>query len=63
MKKEAYNYFDIMNFHVYDDVQNLPEHIMDIRKNMDDFGWNKHVWITEMGYSTCIQNYWCPIKN
>ena len=56
MKKEAYNYFDIMNFHVYDDVQNLPEHIMDIRKNMDDFGWNKHVWITEMGYSTCIQN-------
>lgn len=48
----AYKYFDIMNFHSY----RSPEDNIDVYTNlfnmMKQGGWNKHVWMTETGYST-----------
>ena len=52
MEKGAFNYFDIMNFHVYDIPENLPSHFYNIKANMIKYGWSKPVWITECGFST-----------
>ena len=52
MENGAFNYFDVMNFHVYNKPENLPLHFDNIKANMIRYGWNKPVWITECGYST-----------
>lgn len=51
-KKGAYRYFDILNFHTYCAPELLPIKIEKIRKLMDEYHWEKPVWITECGYST-----------
>lgn len=54
------NYFDIMNFHYYSG-QNVPETIIKncfipLREIMEQYHWNKPVWITEAGYPTAMRN-------
>lgn len=54
------NYFDIMNFHYYSG-QNVPESIIKnsfipLKRIMQQYHWNKPVWITETGYPTAMRN-------
>lgn len=51
-KKNAYKYFDIMNFHSYDAPENLPKSFENIKYMMDKYGWSKPVWLTECGMHT-----------
>lgn len=60
MKDGAFDYFDIMNLHAYDIPENLISHFDDIKKNMEKYGWSKHVWLTETGYSSCSES---PVKD
>lgn len=50
---EAYKYFDIVNFHSYYLPEDLKIHFEIIRKCMDKYGWEKPVWISELGMHTC----------
>ena len=52
-KQKVFEYFDIMNFHTYDKPEDLPSHFKYIKKCMDEYGWKKPVWITELGCHTC----------
>lgn len=54
------NYFDIMNFHYYSG-QSVPETIIKncfkpLQEVMQQYHWNKPVWITETGYPTAVRN-------
>lgn len=48
-KNNAFEYFDIMNFHTYHEPEKFPLLFKKIRRVMDDFRWRKPVWITETG--------------
>ena len=54
-KEKAFNYFDIFNFHAYCEPEKLPEYFQIIRKYMDNYDWDKPVWMTEYGYATNIE--------
>lgn len=53
---ECVNYFDILNFHVYDKPEKLSKRFSKIRGLMDKFQWGKPVWISECGMSTYVEN-------
>lgn len=58
-KLQAYEYFDIFNFHSYYLPEDIPDHFRYIRKCMDNYGWEKPVWITELGMHTCrVKENW-----
>ena len=48
----AYQYFDVLNFHSYDLPELFPEKFQKIRNLMDEYNWQKPVWITECGMTT-----------
>ena len=52
-KQNAFEYFDIMNFHSYNKPEDFPVHFDYIKMCMDKYGWKKPVWITELGSPTC----------
>jgi len=52
----AADYFDVMNFHFYDEPEKLPDFLYVIKNNMKSNGWNKPLWITEAGCSTVATN-------
>lgn len=55
-KYKAFNYFDVLNFHTYDLPENLPGIFHKIKDIMDNYNWNKPVWITECGMPTQIDS-------
>lgn len=54
MEREAYKYFDIMNFHTYSVPEDIPVFLDIIRKKMDKYYLNKPVWLTECGMPTQV---------
>lgn len=48
----AYDYIDYMNMHYYGEPEDMPSYLETVRKSMDDYNWEKSVWITETGCST-----------
>lgn len=49
-----HEYFDIFSFHTYDKPEALPEYFSTIRRLMNDYGWEKPVWLSECGMATHI---------
>jgi hypothetical protein len=58
-KRGGYKYFDIMNFHNYDNPENLPNSFSFeyISSEMNKYKWNKPVWMTETGFTTVLYPY------
>lgn len=52
----AQNYCDIINIHIYDKPESLPQHFKRIRLLMDKYGFSKSVWLTECGMHTAIDS-------
>lgn len=52
----AFDYFDVLNYHSYDVPEALPNEYKVIRFVMDKYGWNKPVWLTEYGFSTYVDS-------
>ncbi|MBN1902913.1 beta-galactosidase [Candidatus Sumerlaeota bacterium] len=48
----ACEYFDVFNLHHYGPVYALPGKIRQCRKLMNRFGYDKPIWITEMGVTS-----------
>lgn len=54
MSRGAYQYIDVMNFHTYRTPEDMIPLMQQIRDNMNRYGWNKPVWITECGMHTAL---------
>lgn len=51
-QNNGYNYWDIFNFHSYAQPEQLHTQFSALKKRMDQYGWNKPVWMTECGSSS-----------
>ena len=54
-RSKCVDYFDILNFHVYDKPEKLPKRLIKIRGLMDKYQWEKPIWISECGMSTYLE--------
>lgn len=53
-EQRAYDYFDILNIHAYHKPEDLRPMYQYLSNIMKKYGWEKPVWLTECGMSTCI---------
>lgn len=56
VEKDAPSYIDIMNFHCYEMPEKFEKSFSKLKKSMETNNWNKHVWLTETGYSVDLDS-------
>lgn len=55
--KRIWDYFDVFNFHVYPQMaEDLPYYIGIIKNYQKKYGWDKPIWLTEVGWSELLKS-------
>ncbi len=49
-------WFDVMSFACYGDAEELPSLVNAVRRNMNNYGWEKPVWITDARFGSVPQD-------